>query len=79
MACNVSIAEEAADAFARSVEYVAFVLKELSAANEMMIAFDGFIAHISQVPESCPLCQERTLANLHVHKAHIKKTLLFTK
>lgn len=54
MACNVRIAEEAADAFARSVEYVAFVLKELSAANEMMIAFDDFIARVSQVPESYP-------------------------
>ncbi len=73
MACNVRIAEEATDAFARSVEYVAFVLKEPSAANEMMLAFDDFIARVSQVPESYPLCQERRLANLRVHKAHIKK------
>lgn len=46
MTYDASIAEEATNAFAGSVEYMALALKGPSAANEMMLAFDDFVTRL---------------------------------
>lgn len=73
MACSVHIADEASESLARSVEYVAFVLKEPRAASEMLDDFDAFVKRVSEMPETYPTCRDARLSALRIRKAPIKK------